>query len=435
MIRFSLLILFFSSTGHAITLKEAVDKSYANDNQILIQKQKLIEANESYSSAIAAAFPKVDGTLSASYKKDSVALTGSAPFGGDAYNFYSAQLSLLQPLYRGGAIWAAYKYTDLNQSVEELKLEELKRSVGSNTISSYLNTLQAKRKLDALLEVEKIDKESLSLTEKRQRIGRSQTLDLLQSKTVLALLSPKISQAKSDLLTLTSNLAKTVNALDQPSINLDNEIAEFPIEQSIQITKSAELPSIERLKVVNNQASYQSDIDLAKYYPQLNLLGNIGRNTYRKADLVDSHYTAWSVGLQLQIPIFSGLSSFSDRKLSAAKMAEATLNLNDAIQSEQLNSIVSLQEFENAKTIYQSTKVAYDLAKESLEEAKKNYRYSTIDYAQYLSIQQNFLDALIALDQAKVSIWIMLNKHMIALGKSCEDFINIYSTSLKGETK
>lgn len=431
---FLFLIFAFSvNLSFALTLKEAVENAFQNDSQVLLQRQKVVAAAETYSSAVAAAFPKLDATLSSLYKKD--AAVGAPLFGGEPYNLYTAQLSLIQPLYRGGAIWAAYRFTQLNQKAEELRLEELKRSIAANTITAYLNTLQSKRQLDALTEVEKINRESVLLTEKRQRIGRSQTLDLLQSKTVLALLAPKISQAKSNLLTSTSNLAKLVNALDDAHLTLDNEIAEYPIKKEMFVHKLEELPQIERMKVGIDQSEYQSDIDLSKHYPQLSLLANIGRNTNRKADLIDDHYTMWNIGLQLQIPIFSGLSSFADRKVSAAKKEEASLGLEEATRVAKLNAIVSTQELDNARAIYISSIDAFDLAKKSLEEAKKNYRYSTIDYAQYLSIQQNFLDARIALDQAKVAIWLVLNKHMSAMGHTSGDFINIYELALKGDVK
>ncbi len=52
-----------------------------------------------------------------------------------------------------------------------------------------------------------------------------------------------------------------------------------------------------------------SSATMGDHYPKLDLFGTWGRAGSRKSDLSDSFSTKWSYGLQLSVPLFSGLSS------------------------------------------------------------------------------------------------------------------------------
>lgn len=447
MTRFLILLALLSSAANAMTLKQAVDRALEQDASVQTEEQKVIQAEKTYSSAISGIFPTITGNVTANYRKDSVGASGvGVAFGGTPYNQYIGQLVLNQPIYHGGAIWAGLQNASLARDVEHYRLDEISRVAAAKTFEAYLQTLLAKRKLDSYREIERIEIDSLNLTQKRLRTGRSQKLDLLQSKTVIALLMPKIAQAERDMKLTTATLARLIHFLDKDKITLENEIFDVPTLKADtkvgSVEKEYELknpdsnihPQLARLKAQEKQTGYLKDIALAPHFPQLNFVGTLGRTTFRKIDLADNGYNAWSLGLQLSIPLFSGLSSFSDSKVQAAKMKEAEIELADAFEAQSLTEVQAKENYETSKTVLRASREAFEIANESLKEAKKSYSFSTIDQAQFLSIHQNFLDARIAYDQSKYDVWISLSKYFDALGLKQYDLINLYDES-KTESK
>ena len=422
------------------SLREAIERAVRYDAQVIAAKEQLQQSQQAFYGAISSAFPALTAELDANYLKAPVGTTGTAPFGGEPYNQYVGQLKLVQPLYRGGAIMGAYRFADLQRSINEFRIEEISRAVSIRVLQEYLNTLLAKRRLEGLREVEKVENEGLALTIKREKNGRSQRLDVLQSRTVLALLGPKIAQAEDDLKIAAAQLARDLHLKDEKWIELEGEsLSELPVDRlQDEITRLAQKksasshPTLEKLKVQNIQFDYEREIELSKHYPQLNLLGNYGRTTNRKVDLFDDQFTGWSVGLQLSIPIFTGLSSVSDRKSLSSKKRVFDLQVYDAEEQQGLQEIQAAQTFETAKAMLKSTRSAHQLATESLKEAQNKYRVSTLDYAQFLSIQQNYLDAELAYDQAKYNAWVSMSQYFDALGFSQNEVVRLYEESKKG---
>lgn len=406
----------------SIAIATAVDRSMASNPSVIELRQKVEEADHLVHGAWSQAFPNLQTTFSALRKKDAAGRTSTAT---QEYNSYDAQLKLTQPLYVGGAFWAGLASTKKEFDIRKLDLEIAERDTTIQVLNAFYSVQLNQRKVDTLKRTEAVEKESLQTADRRFKIGRGQLLDVLQIKTQLALLSSKIAQAQRDLDSSLADLTALLSdKSDQPPfpkgwIDLSKVQA---LMKKIQDRK-LKIPEIQKTQTQLEQAENKKDVQMAKHWPQLNLVGAMGRTSYNKIDFSSDSTQSWSVGLQLTIPLFSGLSSVYERRSLNSQIQQLESeqsHVQDRIAADEEKAERALVA---AESVIQATQTTLGFARDSVKEAQKNYKLATIDYLQFLSVQQSQLDAELAHDQAEFEYISSLAKYMAASGHPLKDLV------------
>ena len=141
--------------------------------------------------------------------------------------------------------------------------------------------------------------------------------------------------------------------------------------------------------------------------------------------MLNSAADSYNGTLTLNIPLFNGLSSIHDRASygsQARQLALQEANLRQKLSFDQVQTRESLQVARRKIDI--STK-AQELAQASLNEAKRNYRLATIDFLQFLQVQQAFAEAENALDQARFEYIQALAQCARAMGISLPSLVKL----------
>lgn len=181
----------------AVTLKEVVTIGKDKNPAVLESKEKISQVEANVLNTRSKLLPTVSLIAEASSSKDAV-YTGSARFSGEPYNIYKTDLRLVQPLYQAGSFSAVdSNYKDWE--IQKINTELVARDLVTNIIFNYYKIVLNSKLIETLMRQQKIVKDSLSTAQHRERIGRGQTLDVLQIKTQLALLDFQIESAKNQL--------------------------------------------------------------------------------------------------------------------------------------------------------------------------------------------------------------------------------------------
>ncbi len=420
------LFLLFSQPvwADSFTIQSAVQAALGKNPTVLAAQEKVNEMDQSITLAYSTLFPTITFNLSNNYKKDS-SLTQFSLFGGEPYNTYSGGFQLSQPIFPGTLPWNGIKAPKASKQIAAIDHEVSKRDLILNIIQAFYSILLNQRKLNSLEQIQKVDQELLKVAQKRLQIGRSQRLDVLQFKTQLALLIPKVSQAKNAITISANQLAELLHESDAKKIEITGHLEHLSLEeiQSLLKTKTTRILEIEKADEQIILVEAQETIALAPHWPQLSATGSIGRTGYSKNDLLNDYATAWAVGLQLSIPLFSGLSSFYTRNAYASQKIQLEMNRTKITDQLSLSQVQTLKDLELAHDTLNTSTQAYQLAKEALNEAQKDYKLSTIDFQRYFGSQENFLDAEISHNQAKYDYIISLGKYFIAWGYPIEDLV------------
>jgi outer membrane protein len=407
---------FVQAEPAPLTVQEAVKEALDQNPDVRIARDALTQSRANTSFAISKALPALNAQVNANYLKSSSAST-NPPFGGNPYNQYTALLALTQPLY-DGAIWAGYKYSQKDEAIKSLNLEVAERTLTQQVLEAFYSILFEERQLHILQDTLKVDEETLAVGQRYFKIGRAQKIDVLQLQTQTALLVPQIAQMEDLMRTNAATLAQLLRKLDANSLRIKGALATPDSAWVKEIIKKrkAELPEVVAARETVEQFGYNRDITMAAYWPKLDILGQMQRQAYTKRDLIDGNNTSWSIGLQLNIPLFAGLGSFRQREALAAQEHQLELTETKTADTVSVSQIQTERDLQVAQTTLETSKLAAMYGRESLKEAQRTYRLQTINYLQYQSSAQAYLTSETGYFQAKYNYIIALAKYFNAIG-------------------
>jgi outer membrane protein len=331
----------------------------------------------------------------------------------------NAELQLTYPLYTGGRISSINKQAEHNYeiSVQESRKTifevkyDVKRFYYAFVLAANLHQLgqETYEKLNA----------TLSLTESlyRNGSGRVTKMDYLKNKLFVDQVNTIITELSKNKETSKEALAFTIGMLPADFEIAEHEIPYLPVNVNVEaLVLEAYKNNPEWLKVNSAVEVFNAKIDEAKsgYFPNVGLFANLNQtiNSYKYGFVNKNNKTLWTVGIGLEIPIFSGFRTNAEVGISEAelrKIKEEKMLLHDALilqikkayfevisSAEQLQKILEAKKTAEENTslteraFYQDMAEASDLVEAQIMEA--------VVSAQYQKSLYDFIDAQAKLD-------------------------------------
>lgn len=430
MIKWIGIIFYFGwqlSFATEFDLKQILKIAKENNPALQVAKEKISQIEAQKKLTISNLYPVLNWTLGSSHQKDAVH-TGSAKFDGNPYTQYNSDLKLSQTLYTYGSL-SAVKQNDNDKKIQELNIEIQERILTQNVIEAFYRFILNQHSLEDLLGTQDIIQKSLAIANSRYHTGRGQLLDVLQVKTQLALISPQIDQVRNQLENAANLLSYYMGEKERSNFKLKGGLKVLTlkkIKNYINLDKF-HLPEYEVNRLQIASLDYTKDVTYGKDYPTVKLIGNYLYNNYKKADLFSDYSRGWAIQLQLSVPLFSGFSSYHEGQILNSEGIQLYRAKKDLENSLSLNQVTSLRNLETAEASLVSAALAAGLAQESQKEASRNYRLATIDFLQFLSVEQAALQAKTALDQLKYKSIIAYTNYFVASGQSMSILVDLLS--------
>ena len=412
-----------SSPESVITVQDAVAKTLRENPNLKNFREKVTEADANIGLAIAQVFPTISAIGTAAYQKDP-ANQANALFDGTPYDNYNAQIKATQPLYDGGAILAGLGFAKKQKQLNNYDVETNERDTTLVVLTDFYGTLYNQRLLDTLHRTRDAIEESVRTTDRFYKNGRSQLTDLLQIKTTLALLQPQITQAETAILTNASHLNYDMGSQNRRNLNLTSDFY-TPSPEIIhdKIAHPMIRPEIEKIHLQLDQFQDTRSIALATSYPNFSAFATLGRSSYAKSDLLNDYSDSWQLGLQLTIPLFSGLSYYRQRNVLASQEYELRFQQDDLNNQMNYNEVNAENAFDSSVSVLKSSEEAFKLADAALKESQKNYRLQTINMLTLVTIEQNYLAASSAYDNSKYQYILAAGALFVAKGVPLSQFV------------
>ncbi len=408
----------------SLSIKAAISEALDRNADVLKAREAIQQSESEYHQTISKLFPTVNGYANWNYIKDA-ADQNFSNFGGEAFNQYQVGLKFNQPLYDGavlGGLGFAKKGTDIKKT----ELEIAEKTISESVIETYYTLLLNERLLQILNDTYAVDVSTLKAAENYYRLGRIQKVDFLQLKTQTALLKPKIAQAENQIQVAASQLATLLHHVDAGEVRTKGAlVTPDPKWVKEQVEKrSKELPEITAARLSVDQFEDGRSVSMAAHLPKLSFVGQYGRLTYVKTDLLDSNATNWMIGLQLTVPIFTGLSSLSERSALASQQKQLELTETKLSDTVFVNEIQTEKDVEVAQTQMIASEEAARFGEEGMKEAEKDFKLSTISYIQYQSSLQAYLDSESNYYQSKYRYIVAIAKYFNAIGVPISNLIS-----------
>jgi len=424
---FSIAFLFLSPSSSAavvpLALKAAVSKALEKNKDAGRVREKITEAEQQIPVVRSKLFPDLSIVANSTTKKDAVN-SSSAAFGGESYNTHLFGVRLIQPLLSFG-IFSAIDSAKKDIELRELDAEITQRDLSASVIKAYYQVILFNRNLETMKRQQEIVQSSLRETLQRQKSGRSSMLDVLQVKTEEALLKAQLSQLESEINVAVSELAYLMGDTQMSAIVLPSQV-DFPSLEKIDyglLKKDFRAFKIEKIQLLTEQVQAQKQITRGRHLPSLNLTAGYDYNSSRRSDLFDDDSNSWNMGLQLTVPLFSGFSSIYAQRVLLSQQQQLDFERLQAISETEFLQISSREKLEAAHQSIETGAVALKLAQDSVKEAQRQFRFSTLDLTQYLNIQRSLFQAESALNSSKYNYLKALTDYYSASGQSMTQLV------------
>lgn len=411
-----------------LNLKDVLKIALENNPALLAAKEKLNQYESQKNLTRSGLFPVLTWNLGGTYLKDAV-YTGNPKFNGDPYNQYSSDLKLSQTLYTKGAM-EAIEVVAADKKIQLANIEIQERTLTQNIIEAFYRFILNQQSLENLLKNQNIIQKALLTSNQRYQKGRGQLLDVLQVKTQLALIQPQVEQARNQFEIAAAQLINFMGEKEHSDFKLKGhlKILMFSEVQKLIDLTNYKLPEYEINQLQLLQLNSSRNVALSKDYPTVKLVGDYLYNNYKKSELYSAYSHAWAVQLQLNVPLFSGLSSSFEKSIFSSQDYQLKIARRDLENSLALKQITSLKNLKTQETSLVSSASAVKLAEESQREAGRIYKLSQIDFLQFLLVQQAALQAQLSFDLLKFQSIIAYSNYFVATGQTLSKLIDLLTT-------
>lgn len=422
----SVLILFsLSPLAYAESLLDIYHQAQEKDPQLQETQAQRNAAFEKINEADAAKLPQIGLSASSGYQKTNNDDQLTARTAG-------AGLSLTQALFRE-SVWMNSDITSKQAMSSDVALNIEKQGLMLRTAQAYFSVLAAQDSLEYSNANEKALQRQLDETQQRFNVGMTAITDVQEAKAAHDL-------AVADSINAQNTLANSFESLRQLTGNehrildvLNTErFSPSPMAQSAdQWLKDAQDHSLtlNQLRISKDVAKQQIDLAKAGHLPTLDLklAANSNYTNYEKntTSKEDGTLNEGTIGLQFNLPLYSGGATQSQVKQAQFNYVAASENLEKTYRSMQADlyknynnvfaSIGTIKAYQqsviSADSALTATQAGYQVgtrtivdvlnatsklysAKQKLSDARYNYILSTLQLKQTAGTlsEQDLLD-------------------------------------------
>lgn len=328
------------------------------------------------------------------------------PFG--RKNTYRVGLNLQQNLFSGFRSVARGDMATAGIRTADLGLAQARAQAMLEAVQAYYDAVLSARLLaiaDASLKQAQQTAENVRLG---RQVGSKPEFDLLRAQVTAENQKPVVLQRRMER--------------DSAMLRLQ-QLLELPLGQSFQLTTTLDEPSAVDLPAATRQivglgapAPEAPRVTVAQagetvkvrdalvrtafagHLPSVNLAMNYGLVAYPEPAFpgFEEFRANWTVGLSLQVPLFTGFRVTGDVQAAQADLEEARARLRQAEELARLDSRQVAEQLEAAEASWRASAGV-------VEQAKKARGIAEIRYKEGISTQLELSDAQLLLDQAEAN--------------------------------
>lgn len=380
-----------------LTLKETLQKGMAFSVEVQKAESQKREAEADYRSTRSYLFPSLDLKSAAGRQKSTSAYRTSFAGAIGEVETYRAYLQLSQPLYQGGAVSSGLRAARLSTEVQEQRVFEARQNYAFDLIEAYLKASQTQLQLELARENRNILKDYFRVTSSYASIGRSKNIDRLTAEASYNLSEAEVLNAESEAERALQDLFRLTGLEPSAQVSLQKEIPlpSVDAKQTDELVRQAlqTNPEVRALQLEVEREKSSSDVLMAEFRPKLTLDGIYGYDSPDEPKWFTPRSEYYSVYLNLTIPLFDGLRSFSQKDINRENVYQKQRDLEQKrlqVRESVAKAVATLsKEFDRLKL----TQTAADGARKAMSFALRDYRNGLLSSLDVLNIQRTRYDA------------------------------------------
>ncbi len=407
----------FGQDIKVVSLEDCIKVGIENSKTLKISGTKIISAKERLNEIMTAQLPtlRLNGSYSRLSPVDPFQI-GSMQISPSILDNYSAKLSLSQPIFTGNRLSSTTELTEFNSLAAETDFSKDKNQLILDIKVAYWNYAKS------LKVKETIEKNMVQVSARLQDLenlydnGLATNNEVLKVRVQLSnieiLLIDAVNNIDISLYNLNNTLGIPVNTKLEPKAIIELKQPDIPkLDDLIKASKQnrSDLKSLDyRIK------SGEAGITLSKsgWYPQLNFNANYlyANPNSRIFPSVEKFKGTWDLGITLSYDLWNW-------KLTSYQTKQAEANLEQIkISKELTENNIDLEVSQNYKSLLSVT-AKMKLTKETVEQAKENYRVTNEKYKSGLLLNSEVVDAETSLLLSEINNITTIADYLIVIAR------------------
>jgi outer membrane protein len=329
---------------------------------------------------------------------------------GDVDN-YSVNLTVVQPIFQGGAIPARLKLGKLSKLLADESVRLAMQEVTFELAKGYYDVLLNQHLHAISQDAVKSSQANLDSVKQKREAGVASNFDVLRAQVDLSNFEADLIQSRNAVKVSKVKLLKVMGVSQDSEVRLSDELVYVPM--------TAELEEAVKLATENRPELMQSELQVRSREENLKIsesawwprISAIYVNKWANPDPHDSTAIdwghAWTAGLSAKIDLFTGFAREGQITTDKARLRQARVGLLDTQETVMLQLRQAIFSIVDADEFVQSQKL-------NLERATEGLRLSEVGYKEGVNTQVEVLDARAALTKARSLYYQAIYSHTMA---------------------
>lgn len=347
----ALAVLLGMSAGSAsaISLQQAYEAALANDPTYRMNFYENEAGKEYRAIGRAGLLPSISGSYSANRIRAEVTseVLGQERVTHPRYISRSGVAQLRQPLINFEA-YARYRQGIAQAAESAERFETNKDAVAVRVVSAYIDALFARDQLRLVMAERDAFSEQMKVNDRLFEKGEGTRTDKLETQARLDLAEAQVLEA---LDALTAARTTLEGVIGMPAGELDNLSPSFKIDPLSPLsfdewlkTSLANNPDLKAARLAVEVASQEVNKARAGHAPRLDFVASYSKNGSETLTQLNQDTINRSVGIQLNVPIYSGgqISAVARQAVASRERAKADLDRRESIVAVELRKAHSV---------------------------------------------------------------------------------------------
>jgi outer membrane protein len=381
------------------TLQDALASAYSTDPTLLAARAQLRATDEGVPQALAGWRPTVVLSGAAGYGDGTFhqVANGSSIDRRNNRDIFSAQATLTQPLFRGGATRASTNQADNRVFAQRARLLATEEQVFSDTVNAFVNVIQQKQLLQLNINNEQVLARQLQATQDRFRVGEITRTDVAQAEAALAGAQATRQTSEGNLATARGNYRRFIG--EMPGDLIEPQPLKLPIKTQNEATQLASHNNPSLVAALFDDAAARDAIDVAfsQLMPQVSLQAQAARAD--NTSVAQQRTIGGTVLLNASVPIYQGGAEYSRVRQARQSEQQARKTVDDVRRQVIQQTTQSWETLVAARSTIDSTRAQIRANQIALEGVQREAIVGSRTTLDVLNAQQALLNSRVTLVQ------------------------------------
>ena len=385
------------------TLQDALAAAYSNNPTLQTARALLRATDEGVPQALAGWRPTVVFAGSLGYGAGDITSSRVGPTGTNTTttnrnnrDLNTNQLTLTQPIYRGGATRAGTNQADNRVFAQRGRLIASEQTVFTNVINAYVNVIQTQQVLQLNINNEQVLARQLQATNDRFRVGEITRTDVAQAEAALAGARATRQTAEGNLQTARGTYRQYVGEL--PEQLIEPQPLKLPVKNQAEAVQLASQNNPNVIAALFDDAASRDNIDLqfAALMPQLSIQAQAARVDGQT--IAGQSSNVGQVVLNASVPIYQGGAEYS-RVRQARQQQQARKTVDDVRRQAVQLATQAWETFTSTRATIESTRAQIRANQIALEGVQREAIVGSRTTLDVLNAEQALLNSRVTLVQ------------------------------------